>query len=356
MAQACLTQYFTPKRSRRSSTILANGESIKSQKRKLIFDDENNENVCTLSINSNKKRRISPTQPTDGYLQGCDLDQIDKLPLSRKNRNDEIKFKTFERQKQRLVQVADMNELREHLKVVRTHIEEIKQQNVITSKENDDNNNQKKFIPAHERFAHLLVEKPSVNESSLTPIKKIASPADLRRCVQTTENERFKKVLSKVDQTILETLPITPSKQIVGINNRLLEQIRLKEESRNQLISLENTGIIKNEEQRSKNYEIFHHMREAMNIIDQLFTTERQVALECDRIHNKLIELHSARYKKDQAIEILDFIVKSMEECAPGYLIPMKLRNKQYIKINRANITMVILNDYIEKKLIELGE
>ncbi|CAF0986289.1 unnamed protein product [Rotaria sordida] len=142
MAQACLTQYFTPKRSRRSSTILANGESIKSQKRKLIFDDENNENVCTLFNNSNKKRRISPTQPTDGYLQGCDLDQIDKLPLSRKNRNDEIKFKTFERQKQRLVQVADVNELREHLKVVRTHIEEIKQQNVITSKENDDNNNQ----------------------------------------------------------------------------------------------------------------------------------------------------------------------------------------------------------------------
>jgi hypothetical protein len=75
MAQACLTQYFTPKRSRHSSTILANGDSIKSQKRKLKFEDENNENVCSLS---NKKRRISPTKPTDGYLQGCDLDQIDK--------------------------------------------------------------------------------------------------------------------------------------------------------------------------------------------------------------------------------------------------------------------------------------
>ncbi len=97
MAQACLTQYFTPKRSRRSSTILANGDSIKSQKRKLKFEDENDENVCSLSINSNKKRRIStieylnifsllnffffcegPTKPTDGYLQECDLDQIDK--------------------------------------------------------------------------------------------------------------------------------------------------------------------------------------------------------------------------------------------------------------------------------------
>jgi len=91
MAQACLTQYFTPKRSRHSSTILANGDSIKSQKRKLKIEDENNENVCSLS---NKKRRISkkktnlcfvfhysfkgPTKPTDGYLQGCDLDQIDK--------------------------------------------------------------------------------------------------------------------------------------------------------------------------------------------------------------------------------------------------------------------------------------
>ncbi|CAF3212756.1 unnamed protein product [Rotaria sp. Silwood2] len=214
----------------------------------------------------------------------------------------------------------------------------------------------KKFIPAHERFAHLLAEKPPVNEPSLTPIKTVASPADLRRCVQVTENERLKKVLSKVDQSVLETLPTTPSKRIAGINNRLLEQIRLKEESRSQLISLENTGIVKNEVQRSKTYEIFHHMRESMNIIDQLFTTERQVALECDRIHKKISELHSARYNQDQAIEILDFIVKSMEECASGYLNPIKLRNKQYIKINRAKITMVILNDYIEKKLIEFGE
>jgi hypothetical protein len=47
-----------------------------------------------------------------------------------------------------------------------------------------------KIIPAHERFAHLLVEKPSFNELSSTPIKKIASPADLRRIVQVTENER----------------------------------------------------------------------------------------------------------------------------------------------------------------------
>jgi len=62
MAQACLTQYFTPKRSRHSSTILANGDSIKSQKRKLKFEDENNENVCSLSVNSNKKRRISTQQ------------------------------------------------------------------------------------------------------------------------------------------------------------------------------------------------------------------------------------------------------------------------------------------------------
>ena len=56
MAQACLTQYFTPKRSRHSSTILANGDSAKSQKRKLKFEDENNENLCS---SSNKKRRIS---------------------------------------------------------------------------------------------------------------------------------------------------------------------------------------------------------------------------------------------------------------------------------------------------------
>jgi len=157
-----------------------------------------------------------------------------------------------------------------------------------------------------------------VNELLSTPIKKIASPADLRRFVQVTENERLKKVLSKVDQSVVESLPTTPSKRIAGINNRLLEQIRLKEESRCQLTSLENTGIVKNEEQRSKTYEMFLRVRESMDIIDQLFTTERQVALECDRICNKLIELHSARLNQDQANENLDFLVKSMEECAPG--------------------------------------
>jgi len=45
-----------------------------------------------------------------------------------------------------------------------------------------------------------------------------------------------------------------------------------------------------------------------------------------------------------------------MEECASGYLIRMKLRNKQYIKINRAKLTMNQLNEYIDKKLIEFGE
>jgi hypothetical protein len=43
---------------------------------------------------------------------------------------------------------------------------------------------------------------------------------------------------------------------------------------------------------------MFHRMKESMDIIDQLFTTERQVALECDRIRNKLIELHSARFNQ----------------------------------------------------------
>lgn len=58
----------------------------------------------------------------------------------------------------------------------------------------------------------------------------------------------------------------------------------------------------------------------------------------------------------DQANETVDFIVKSMEECAPGYLVQLKLRNKKYIKINRGKITMVQLIDYIEKKLNEYGE
>ncbi len=58
----------------------------------------------------------------------------------------------------------------------------------------------------------------------------------------------------------------------------------------------------------------------------------------------------------DQANETLDFLVKSMEECVMGYLIPMKLRNKEYIKINRAKLTMNQLNEYIDKKMIEFGE
>jgi hypothetical protein len=97
-------------------------------------------------------------------------------------------------------------------------------------------------------------------------------------------------------------------------------------------------------------------MKESIEIIDQLFTTERQVALEYDRIRHKLIELHSARFNQDKANEILDFILKSMDECASGYLSPMKIRNKQYIKINRGKITMILLNEYIEKKLIEFEE
>jgi hypothetical protein len=49
-----------------------------------------------------------------------------------------------------------------------------------------------KFVPAHERFAHLLAEKPSITEPSSTPKKTIASPADIRRYVQVTESERVR--------------------------------------------------------------------------------------------------------------------------------------------------------------------
>lgn len=108
----------------------------------------------------------------------------------------------------------------------------------------------------------------------------------------------MKKVLSKVDQAVVESLPITPSKRIAGVNSRLLEQIRLKEESRSQLTSLENTGLIQNEQQRSKTCEMFRRLRESSDLIDQLFTTERQVALEYVRIQQKLTELHSARFNQ----------------------------------------------------------
>lgn len=247
-----------------------------------------------------------------------------------------------------------------------------------------------KLVPAHERFAHLLAEKPSITETVHSATKKVASPADLRRCVQLTEQERvsahrtritrsnspseqLRKVLAKVDPTVVQSLPTTPSKRIAGVNQRLLEQIRLKEESRSQLTSLENTGLIANEEKRSKTSDMFHLLHESIDIIDQLFTTERQVALESDQIRTKLIEIHSARlsegpllshgssslsafFRSDQGRELFDFILKSMEECAVGYLLAMKLRNKQYIKINRTKFSMSLLREFIEKKLIEFGQ
>lgn len=339
MSQACLTQYFTPKQSRRSTNKYLESDSKKSQKRKLKFEEENNENVCSSST---KKRRISPSKPTDGYLPDCDLDQIDKLPLSRQNRPEEKKIQTFERQK---VSLTNIKEIRQHLSAVRTHLDQVK-----------STHEKPPTIPAaHERFAHLLDEKPSLNDQTPSK-KKLESPADIRRYVQTAEHERVKKILSKVDQTIVESLPITPSKKITGINNRLLEQIRLKEQSRQQLTSLENTGVIQNDQQRSKIQHMFKHMKEFLNIIDQLFTTERQVALETDRIREKIIELHSARFNQDQANEHLDFLLKSMDECAPNYLISLKLRNKQYIKINRAKTNMDTINEFLEKKFNEYAE
>jgi hypothetical protein len=168
MAQACLTQYFTPKQSRRSSTLLAHGELIKSHKRKYKFDDENIENVCSKSIESNKKRRISTlfvrcpltfvnvfrlfhvqvqrSRPMVTYrnvisiksIRVCQMHVLCKhrdiiilcftVPLSRKNafHTEEKTIKTFERQKQRLAKVADMSELREHLKAIRTHVDQVK--------------------------------------------------------------------------------------------------------------------------------------------------------------------------------------------------------------------------------------
>ncbi len=132
-------------------------------------------NVCSYEISSYKYRFLF------------------SVPLTRKNKAhdhiDENRVKTFERQKQCLSKVADINELRRHLTAVRNHIDEVKQhQQVPVSSESPST-----FVPAHQRFAHLLDEKPVVNEPSSTPIKKIASPADLRRYVQVTENERVNR-------------------------------------------------------------------------------------------------------------------------------------------------------------------
>ncbi len=69
--------------------------------------------------------------------------------------------------------------------------------------------------------------------------------------------------------------------------------------------------MIQNEQQRSKIYEMFQRMRESMDIVDQLFTTERQVALECERIRNKLMELHSARFNQGLLNYLKNFFSKN---------------------------------------------
>lgn len=102
--------------------------------------------------------------------------------------------------------------------------------------------------------------------------------------------------MSKVDQTMLNALPTTPSKKIVGVKSSLLEKIRLKEQARTQLDSLESNGLIVNEQKRTENVDKLHYLRESVEILDQLFTTERQVALEFEKIRGKLVELHSAKF------------------------------------------------------------
>jgi hypothetical protein len=90
-------------------------------------------------------------------------------PLTRKNKidPDEKKIATFDRQKQRLAELVDLGELREHIQSVRKHLNEVKGSAPSTPV---------KSSAAHERFAHLLV-----------------SPADLRQNVQNAENERVRR-------------------------------------------------------------------------------------------------------------------------------------------------------------------
>ena len=90
-------------------------------------------------------------------------------PLSRKNKidPDEKKVATFDRQKQRLAEIVDLGELREHLQSVRKHLNEVKG---VSSPSTPV-----KTAAAHERFAHLVV-----------------SPADLRQNIQKNENERVR--------------------------------------------------------------------------------------------------------------------------------------------------------------------
>lgn len=162
--------------------------------------------------------------------------------------------------------------------------------------------------------------------------------------------------MSKVDRSVIESLPTTPSKRIAGVNNRLLEQIRLKEESKSQMSSLVEIGIVQDETKRIRTKEMFEHFHESIEIVDQLFTTERQVALEIDRIEEKFVELHSGQFDREKAKETIEFLLQQTTECFQGYLVKMKLRNKEYLKLNRMKFDANSLKEFIQKKLNEFGD
>lgn len=95
-------------------------------------------------------------------------------PLARKNLIDpaEKTVRSFDREKQRLADLVDLDEFREHLKNVRSQIDQVRGRSSPRTPVKNVG-----AAAAHERFASLLV-----------------SPADLRQTVQNNETERVRLV------------------------------------------------------------------------------------------------------------------------------------------------------------------
>ncbi|CAF1415013.1 unnamed protein product, partial [Didymodactylos carnosus] len=175
--------------------------------------------------------------------------------------------------------------------------------------------------------------------------KKLATTLDILRHAQTTQSERVKKALSKISQNltsnIAEIQPLTeldskPVKHIVGVKAELLKQIRLKEMQKIQLAALENPD-------EQKTLTITRRLPETIELIQQYFTTQRQIAIEIDLVCKQLKDCHRSGLTELESVELVRYLCECQEN--DGWLKILKMRNKEYVKINNQKSIKIIIEN-----------
>ncbi|CAF0966642.1 unnamed protein product, partial [Didymodactylos carnosus] len=180
--------------------------------------------------------------------------------------------------------------------------------------------------------------------------KKVATAADILRHAQTTQSERVKKALSKISKNLASdtaeiqspnALDLKQVKRIVGVKDDLLKQIRLKEMQKIQLTALENPD-------EQKTITISRRLPETIDIIQQYFTTQRQIAIEIDLVCKQLKDCHRSGLTEVESVEIVRYLCECQEN--DGWLKILKMRNKEYIKINNQKSIKIIIEN-IEQRI-----